>query len=538
MRAEIIEDSRYNWKTESIFPINVLYIGRYKSVKNLVEYLKKIETFPNMAKVNEIIENMTGNFAVIVEADDWILGLTDRVSGYRVFYKNNNIFHISNSPRVLIDNNSSVDQSSIIEMKMAGYLTGDKTIYNDIHQMPPGGVLLFNKLSGNLTIDNYFKFYSSKLKQQGRVELIEILDSITNTIIKRNIKDANGRTIWVPLSGGLDSRLIVCKLKQLGYDKIRTYSYGVVGNFDAIRAKDIANTLNLKWEFIPTTAAESRKYFLSKERKKYWDFADGLSVIPNSHGTFALDRLLKSGKMRVGDVVINGQSGDFITGQHIPLLSEEKVSVKLLLEHILKKNYSLRGDLLNDKKLVRIMNDNILNVLGNYKHVYNYQDFAKSFEYWGWKERQSKRVINGQSNYDYLGLSWELPLWDLEYMQFWVDMPIDKKIGRNLFVEYLNKMNFYGVFDNSKFMSRWPLNRLYIQFFGNILSRVMGENISSLYYKKIDWYSQYQYLYALTGKSEYNKHWRNYKGGYPYKTDIWLAENLKSNDLALDTQIL
>ena len=174
-----------------------------------------------------------------------------------------------------------------------------------------------------------------------------------------------------------------------------------------------------------------------------------------------------------------------------------------------------------------MMKARVNDTLGDYKHVTNYQDFAKSYEYWGWKERQSKRVINGQSNYDYLGLNWELPFWDLEYLKFWVDIPLHQKIDRNLFVEYLNKMNFYGLFkNNNKFMSRWPLSRIYIQFMGNILSKFLGKDTASQYYKKLDWYSQYEYLYALTGKAEYNKHWSNYKGGYPYKTDIWLTENL------------
>jgi len=333
--------------------------------------------------------------------------------------------------------------------------------------------------------------------------------------------------IWVPLSGGLDSRLIVCKLKQLGCDNMRTYSYGVAGNFDAIRAKEIAHTLDLKWDFLPTSATEARRYFLSKERKDYWNFADGLSVIPNSHGTFALNSLIKSGKMKSGDVIINGQSGDFITGQHIPILKKEELYSKIIVDCILKKNYSLRDELFRKKDLIEMMKARVNDTLGDYKHVTNYQDFAKSYEYWGWKERQSKRVINGQSNYDYLGLNWELPFWDLEYLKFWVDIPLHQKIDRNLFVEYLNKMNFYGLFkNNNKFMSRWPLSRIYIQFMGNILSKFLGKDTASQYYKKLDWYSQYEYLYALTGKAEYNKHWSNYKGGYPYKTDIWLTENL------------
>jgi hypothetical protein len=78
-------------------------------------------------------------------------------------------------------------------------------------------------------------------------------------------------------------------------------------------------------------------------------------------------------------------------------------------------------------------------------------------------------------------------------------------------------------------MSRWPLDRVYIQFIGNIISKIFGKNISNLYYKKLDRYSQYQYMYGLIGGREYKHHWRDYKGVYPYLTDIWLNENIKRN---------
>ena len=346
----------------------------------------------------------------------------------------------------------------------------------------------------------------------------------------RNIEDANGKTIWVPLSGGLDSRLIVCKLKQLGCDNFRTYSYGVAGNFDAIRAREIASTLNIQWDFFPTTAKEARKYFLSEKRKEYWDFADGLSVVPNLHGMFALKSLVDLGKIKPGDVVINGQSGDFIAGQHIPIIKDHKADDKMLLDCILRKHYRLRKEMLGNSEFVELVNTRIKKSLGKYQYVTNYQDFAKSYEYWEWKERQVKRVVNGQCNYNYFGLKWELPLWDLEYLQFWIDLPLHQKVDRRLFIEYLNKMDFYGLFKgNNKFMSRWPLDRVYIQFIGNIISKIFGKNISNLYYKKLDRYSQYQYMYGLIGGREYKHHWRDYKGVYPYLTDIWLNENIKRN---------
>ena len=530
MNYQFINNKKYNWKSERIGHMVVSYIGRYDSIIKILSYFKRTNT-PKISRINEIMQGMNGNFSIVIESENWLFGLVDRISGYRLFYRvNGDDFNISNSPRELIRNggSQSTDLTSILEIKMVGYLTGNRTIDSNINQLCAGEMIWFDKCSKKYSINNYFKFYTKNIRHQKDSLLIEELDNITDKIITRNIKDANGRTIWVPLSGGLDSRLIVCKLKQLGYDNLRTYSYGIVGNFDARRAKEIASIIGVQWEFIPTSSLEARNFFLSQDRKKYWDFADGLSVIPNLHGMFALKSLVNSGKMKQGDVIINGQSGDFITGQHIPIMPEQEASHTTLLNRILEKHYSLRGHLFFDPESLELMKQRIEDTLGEYQNIGSYQDLAKIYEYWEWKVRQVKRVVNGQCNYDYFGMNWELPLWDLEYMEFWVDLPLHQKVDRRLFVEYLNKMDFYGLFNKeTKFMSRWPMNRIYIQFFGNMLSKMFGQEVSSSYYKKLDWYSQYQYIYALTGKSDYKRHWMNYKGPYPYMTNIWMSENIE-----------
>ena len=529
MTKYFINAKEQNWKSINLNGIDISYKGRYSSINTLLACLSH-ENLPKISKLKEIINGMKGNFAVILETNNWLIALVDRVSGYRVFYQSNqNGCVLTNSPRHLINNHQgrlSHNSGSIIEIKLLGFISGNRTMDKNIFQMQAGEVLICNKKNSTYKIDCYYKFYSKNIKTQDDISLIEELDSVTNTIIERNIQDADGKVIWVPLSGGLDSRLILCKLKQLGYDNIRTYSYGINGNFDALRAKSIASTLNVRWDFVPTSPEESRKFFLSKERKKYWDFADGLSVVPNLHGMFALQSLIRADEMVPGDVIINGQSGDFIAGQHIPLIREEDANNKLLIHLIMKKHYSLRR-LSIDKEEISLMGKRIEEVLGNYKEINNYQELAKSYEYWEWKERQVKRVVNGQCNYDYLGLNWELPLWDIEYLQFWENLPLHQKIDRRLFVAYLNKMNFYSLFNNYQpFMSRWPKQRIYIQFIGNILSKTFGKNVSNKYYRKLDWYSQYQYIYSLTGRREYDIHWDDYKGPFPYMIDVWLKENI------------
>jgi asparagine synthase (glutamine-hydrolysing) len=529
MNSQFICDDKFNWKTKKIGLLNVSFIGNINSVDYLVSKIEGVRDI-KFIQLEKILKSLKGNFSIVVETDDYIFGVVDRISGYRLFYRDDSLgCVISNAPRKLLSNQKKYDfnNNSIIEINMSGYVSGNETIDKKISKLCAGQLILCNKKTRKFSVNNYYSFFHHGVRNENDDNLIEELDTITNSIINRNIEDANGKTIWVPLSGGLDSRLILCKLKQFGYDDIRTYSYGVKGNFDAIRAKEVSTKLNIRWNFFPTKPSESRQYFLSQDRKDYWNFADGLSSVPNLHGMFALKSLIKSHEMKPNDIVINGQSGDFISGQHIPVFKENsKINDELLLETILNKHYSHRLDMINNNDLVRKIKNNISKSLGKFSHINNYQEFAKSYEYWEWKGRQANRVINGQCNYDFLGLKWELPLWDLEYLEFWKDIPIHQKIGRRLFVYYLNKTNPYELFSGQeKFMSRWPLNRIYIQFIGNVARLTLGKKVSNLYYKRLDRYSQYQYLYELTSKYEYLKNWKNYRSIYPYLTDVWLEEN-------------
>ena len=84
------------------------------------------------------------------------------------------------------------------------------------------------------------KFLTSSSKKKLDVKTIEKrLDEILNEVFIKIIRKNKNKKIFVPLSGGLDSRLVLSKLIELGAKNISSFSYGNPYNSDAMRAKEL-----------------------------------------------------------------------------------------------------------------------------------------------------------------------------------------------------------------------------------------------------------------------------------------------------------
>ena len=518
-----------------MYDFKVHSIGRQASIDSFILTLDPKE-LPNLGVLGNQLADLCGCYSLIVESKDWILAAIDKIRGYPIFYsKKAKEILFSNSARKLLDahKNFDHDKLSLIELQMAGYVTGSDTIYKGIKQLQAGELILWEKQPAKLTIKRYFSFYSQDMFKTSASSLIKELAVITDTIFERIVVDNISKNVWVPLSGGLDSRLVLCKLKEHGCKNLQTFSYGPKGNWDASAAKHVANKIGVPWVFVPDTMDISHNLFYSKTRKRYWEFADELQVVPNLHQICALKSLIKSDMIKPGDIIINGQSGDFIAGQHIPELFGD-FDETLLFNNIISKHYKHRTDLLTTDNIGRIR-VKFSGLIREHTEslIKNEQEFARQYELWEWQERQAKRVIHAQRNYDYFGLGWELPLWDHEYLEFWKKVPVSQKKKRRLFVDYVEEMDFYNLFKGYKpRQSRWPGKRIIIQLLGNGLKLLMGSKISRFYYERLDYFSHYGYLYAHLTYPKFLRLCGNYKSPIAMWTKHWMKENnLKKSDI-------
>jgi asparagine synthase (glutamine-hydrolysing) len=255
----------------------------------------------------------------------------------------------------------------------------------------------------------------------------------------------------VPLSAGLDSRFIASGLAAAGYAKVHCVAYGRTGNREAVTSRAIAQRLGYRWSFVPYTNSSVRTASASADHRAYEAYADSLTAIPFPQDHPALTALRARGDALPDTVVVNGQSGDFITGNHIPRAladngdGDAATRTTRILDALVAKHFKQWASLAAPDRMARtraLLAAEIDAVgglpadAGRDHGVYEYSEFI---------DRQAKYVVNGQRLYEYLGLDWRLPLWDRSYLDFWERAPRDAKVGQALYRRVLLRDDWGGV---------------------------------------------------------------------------------------------
>jgi len=514
----------------------VHYIGPYKDLFPILDNIVKLGKSAEFSAIDNTLNKSMAPSAVIMESDSRIIAFTDHFGCYPLFYSDIGGGIISNNAHKINQSIGSSDWNilSAEEFIMSGYVSGSDTLIQGIKRMQSGERVIIDSSDNSFNIARYYR-YNSLPQDNGRSDSdwIDELDSIMNNITKRMIMRADGRVIKVPLSAGLDSRLLVCKLHEFGYNNLETFSYGPPGNWEARGAKIVADKLNLPWNPVVVGRKEARKLFYKQNRKDYWSFADGLSALPNFNEYYPILKMQQSGGLTKETIIINGQSGDFITGGHIPVsLTLPNANIHTLLYEIVNKHYALWKNLMTKDRLERIKLKvlSLLDVDINSKLSSN--ELIALYERWECEERQTKWVIHGQRVYDFFGYDWQLPLWDIELVRFFQRVPNRLKFEQRLYRLWLEKWNYNKLF--LKFdpvVWRWPGASLSVVPLAKVIELAFGKNAKNSWYELFYYWGHTTEQYAPYSYKDYYKLRKDIRNSIALNGLTWAQENSLPTEL-------
>lgn len=161
-----------------------------------------------------------------------------------------------------------------------------------------------------------------------RLSESEILESFRSNVLSR-VSESDSPII-VPLSGGMDSRLILWALRGVPRSRIFTYSYGVSHpqevSSEALRAQEVAIKENVSWARIPLG--------------NFWGLTDQnyklMGTSAHAHSMYHIEffQIIRNLHPEENAIVLSGSVGDAWAGSVSPgTLSSPRDLRKLRLSH-------------------------------------------------------------------------------------------------------------------------------------------------------------------------------------------------------------
>ena len=164
--------------------------------------------------MKSILNKMNFHFGIIVYSEKFFFAAVDCARTYPIFWrKKKNKLLLSSNAKKISFNNDKIDNQQLLAFQMSGYTIGDGTLWSSIKNINCGEFIFFcNK--EDFYKSKYFIYCPWIKKETTHINLKNMLKLEINKILENLVKKANGRTIIIPLSAGLDSRLIASGLKS------------------------------------------------------------------------------------------------------------------------------------------------------------------------------------------------------------------------------------------------------------------------------------------------------------------------------------
>ncbi len=384
--------------------------------------------------LKEALERIRGFFALAFETENLEIAAVDHVRSRPLFYGicDGHLVVSDRAQRVRKGSHSEeLDQQGLEELRLTLYVTGARTMAKGVSQLNGGEFIVWKKGSSPAKVRSYFQLRHTEPESADETILAERLRCAFRASVHRMLEYAEGRQIMLPLSGGVDSRLIAAGLREAGYDNVQAFCFGQAGHPEVQISQRVAEALGFPWTFVDYTRDEWRDSWGASDRIAYQRYGSQLTSAPVYSDWLAVRKLREDGVAEKGCVFAPGHTGDFITGGHIPgiAFTGDKFTRPALAEQIFAHHYNCSPVEAGSPRDVDWWRDYITSQLQCDEQI-DAPGFADEYQRWEWRERQCKYIVNNVRCYEFHDADWWLPLWDREFVSVWQDVPLAMRRNR------------------------------------------------------------------------------------------------------------
>ncbi|WP_275739103.1 hypothetical protein [Halorhabdus sp. SVX81] len=360
---------------------------------------------------------------MLTRIDDGWLAAVDYINGIPLYIvdSDSGIYVTDSQSQAVAElSDPQIDEVSALELETATFISGSNTLVESINQSTAG--MLAHIVDGTVDFRQYFNFEYGDQRERNEYELYHVW---TKALL-RLMDYADGREIWIPLTGGYDTRLIIVGLVNAGYENLHAYAWGVQGHGEVDISRQLANALGVDWHRVVFDKDRFYEWYRTDDRVEL-DRRFTLTSIPWLREWASARRLVQDDVMSEDAVVVNGCSGGMVSGAKIPteLLDREHVSRGEIEEMIIEKHYDHRHLTDADRSSIRGRLQDTLDFDGGTP-----VEAIEAFERFDWRERQAKLPTSSSRAHDVTGLDWWLPWWDGEVVDFFLNTAFEQRHKR------------------------------------------------------------------------------------------------------------
>ncbi|MDX2444664.1 MAG: asparagine synthase-related protein [Bacteroidales bacterium] len=392
-----------------------------------------------------ILTDINGQFSASIYdfSDEKLYIISDRYGTRPVYYyfDENGLMFAPEVKALLTANvGGSIDYSSISELFHFNHLFGNKTLFENIKEVPEASYITYQK--GKLGVHKYWDFpeypeayEKTKFSKNEISGYLEEMQDVFGRAMKRQMSQNINKTL-IPLSGGLDSRYVIGYASVLKVDPLVAFTMGPGNSGDQMYGKLVAKQLSaehFEFEVQPEDIWNDARYFSF--------ISDGMSMIYGPIQGFSSYRYFNNKQ----EVSITPQMWDVLFGS---TLWRRKVKYLVGKETFDEKSSDIVTNIFNranDDALSLIFNKSFFekirssytevprNYIAKYKRpLHSYFNMAINEH-----GRRGTLCGNLMSN---MFMETRMPSYDNELMEFSYKLPIELKKNQYLFRKAFSNM--------------------------------------------------------------------------------------------------
>ncbi|MDO4790912.1 MAG: asparagine synthase-related protein [Buchananella hordeovulneris] len=315
-----------------------------------------------------------------------------------------------------------LDNAAATEFYSCGFVWGQRTLLQGVYQVE-GGFTLRIDLETGRSVRALPTFQVGAGQRYATAEEADAafeaaLDKSMHAMVERL---GEGRLV-IPLSGGLDSRLLLAWLKNHHVDNVLCFTYGIPGSKETEVSRQLAQRAGFAWKLVELHREAVRTAWAGFEAAHFIEYAWGATSLPHVQDWYAINALVKAGVIGgKNDVVLPGHT---VIGNlhHEDQLLAGGVDLDRLAAMIYAHHCELDSQL--PGQVAQSVRSELAWILQRLKESGRYSGqedrllWADAIEMVNIANRQAKYINNSMRAYEAAGLGWDLPMLDAPMWDF------------------------------------------------------------------------------------------------------------------------